>query len=213
MFQDPCPIFHHNPTEILKQVQNDNICVRIASVRVRDDSVCIRGDSIYIRDDSICFSGDIISMHIIKKIQNVYFKTKSFALIVIGSFFIASGWNWYHLAKRPHWRFALITLGMTAGLVVGFIVFKKAYRFAVRRWKRHAFWQTDFFAALDSLFFIFSLNFLVFFSRVEILSLFIVSITIALFFLRLHKFLAKHPNSSEWQGVNKMIFVLENIKW
>ncbi|MBU0546418.1 LTA synthase family protein, partial [Patescibacteria group bacterium] len=127
---------------------------------------------------------------------------------MIGSFFIASGWNWYHLAKRPHWRFALITLGMTAGLVVGFIVFKKAYRFAVRRWKRHAFWQTDFFAALDSLFFIFSLNFLVFFSRVEILSLFIVSITIALFFLRLHKFLAKHPNSSEWQGVNKMIFVL-----
>lgn len=140
--------------------------------------------------------------------KKIFQRVEPFIYQIFGSFIIVAGWNWYHLAKRPHWRFILITAVMGLILTIGFSVFKRIYLWVVTHYKRHSFWQTDFLRTLDSLYFILSLNFLVFFFRNELYSLIYVSAIIIFFFYQLHKFLAGHPNSKEWQGVNKMVFTL-----
>lgn len=82
---------------------------------------------------------------------------------VVGAFVIAAGWNWYHTPYRPHSRFVLISIATWAVVYVGYRIFKRLYHFLTLKFNRHIFWQKEFSRFLDSLFFICSLFFLVFF--------------------------------------------------
>jgi len=125
-----------------------------------------------------------------------------------GSFIIVAGWNWYHLAYRPHWRFVVISLAMWIFVFVGFQFFKFIFAHLAKRYKRHPYWQTEFIKFLDKLFFIFSLIFLIFFSRSEIISFVWVSFIFLILFWRLHDYLARHPAAGPWLIVNRSFFLL-----
>ncbi len=125
-----------------------------------------------------------------------------------GAFVIAAGWNWYHTAHRPNGRFIAISLLTWAGVFVGYRVFKWAYHFFTAKFNRHVFWQKEFGRFLDNLFFIFSLFFLIFFSRSQLLSVGLALILLGIFFHRTQAYLSAHPNAGEWKLVNKNIFTL-----
>ncbi|HSR89003.1 MAG TPA: sulfatase-like hydrolase/transferase [Candidatus Udaeobacter sp.] len=127
---------------------------------------------------------------------------------IVGAFVIAAGWNWYHTAYRPHSRFILISLATWIFVYVGYAIFKWLYQFFTVKFNRHVFWQKEFGRFLDSLFFIFSLFFLVFFSRQQMLSAGIFLYVMILFFYRSQQYLSLHPNAKEWKLVNKNIFRL-----
>lgn len=127
---------------------------------------------------------------------------------IVGAFVIAAGWNWYHTPYRPHNRFILISVATWVFVYVGYAIFKWLFRFLTVKFNRHIFWQKEFSGFLDSLFFIFSLFFLVFFSRQQMLSAGIFLYVMILFFYRSQKYLSLHPNAKEWKLVNKNIFTL-----
>ncbi len=127
---------------------------------------------------------------------------------VVGAFVIAAGWNWYHTPYRPHSRFVFISV-ITWGVVyAGYRLFKWAYHFLTAKFNRHIFWQKEFGQFLDSLFFLFSLFFLVFFSRWELLSIAVVLFIMAALFWKTQTYLSAHPNATQWKMVNKNIFTL-----
>jgi phosphoglycerol transferase MdoB-like AlkP superfamily enzyme len=125
-----------------------------------------------------------------------------------GAFVIAAGWNWYHTAYRPHSRFVVISLLTWVGVYVGYRIFKWAYHFLTLKFNRHIFWQKEFSKFLDSLFFIFSLFFLIFFSRSQLLSVGMALFLLAILFHQTQKYLSGHPNAHQWKLVNKNIFTL-----
>lgn len=133
---------------------------------------------------------------------------KRYFYALAGSWMIVAGWNWYHLAKRPHWRFVLISCLMWAVIFVGYQIGKWLFIRLTGHFRRHPFWRTEFVHFLDKLFFIFSLLFLIFFSRHEILSLGWASFVFLLFFWRLHASLARHPAPQPWLVVNRVFFIL-----
>ena len=90
---------------------------------------------------------------------------------IMGGFIIVAGWNWYHLAHKPHFRFILISSLMWAGLIFGFWLFKLLYKKLLKKFGKISFWHKEFNESINELYFIFSLFFLVFFSTNEILSL------------------------------------------
>ena len=125
-----------------------------------------------------------------------------------GAFIIAAGWNWYHTSYRPHSRFAVIVALTWIAIYVGYGVFKWAYHFLTAKFNRHIFWQKEFGRFLDSLFFIISLFFLIFFSRSQLLSVGLVLLVMGVLFWKTQTYLSHHPNAHEWKLVNKNIFTL-----
>lgn len=125
-----------------------------------------------------------------------------------GAFIIAAGWNWYHLKHRPYGRFALMTLFVWAAVYAGYRIFKWLYGFLIVKLNRHVFWQKDLDKFFDSLFFICSLFFLIFFSRDELLSVVITLLLLRLLFWKTQTYLSGHPNAAPWKAVNKTIFTL-----
>lgn len=127
---------------------------------------------------------------------------------IAGAFIIAAGWNWYHTPYRPHSRFVAVSLLTWVAVYAGYRLFKWAYHFLTVKFNRHVFWQKEFSGFLDSLFFICSLFFLIFFSRWELLSVVAVLLLIAILFWRTQVYLSAHPNAGEWKVVNKNIFTI-----
>ncbi|PIT88115.1 MAG: hypothetical protein COU29_03835 [Candidatus Magasanikbacteria bacterium CG10_big_fil_rev_8_21_14_0_10_36_32] len=142
-------------------------------------------------------------------LKKIYKKVQPIVLPLMGSFFIAAGWDWYHVAYRPHWRWGLIFFLTLFGIFVGYWFFKKIYRYLTEKFGRHAFWRSNyFFVFLDQLFFIFSLVFLIFFSRYELLSFVYFFAVLGLLFWRMDKFLTSHPLAENWRKINRLIFSL-----
>ena len=124
-----------------------------------------------------------------------------------GSFIIVSGWNWYHLAKRPHGRFVLISLVMWAALFVGYYLFVYVYTHAVHKFRRHPFWQEQFVKFLNKIYLLVSLIFIVFFIKNEFLSLIYVTAIFIIIGWRLQYYLAHHPGAEPWLKINRNLFV------
>jgi len=141
-------------------------------------------------------------------IFNSFKKYRPIFYTIMGSFIIVAGWNWYHLNKHDHARFALVSLFMWAGLVFIWFIFKRVYRYLMKRFHRYPWWQSEFCGFLDSLYFTASLVFLSFFSKSELLTLGIVSAVFLLLFWQSEYFLKKHPESAHWARVNRMFFCL-----
>ncbi|MFA5175530.1 MAG: sulfatase-like hydrolase/transferase [Patescibacteria group bacterium] len=143
-----------------------------------------------------------------KNIGNFIKKIKAGSYAIAGSFIISAGWNWYHTKYRPHWRFVVISLATWAVAYFGFRFLKFVFIHLTEKYRRHPFWRKEFGGFLDNLFFIFSLVFLVFFSRFELLSFIYVSAVILILFLRFHYFLSLHPAAKNWLIVNRAVFLL-----
>ena len=125
-----------------------------------------------------------------------------------GCFFIVAGWNWYHLAHRPAARFIIRSALMFAVLYVTYRIASYFLAWLIKRFNRHPFWQREFVAALDTLFLIGSLWFLVFFSRNEIVSLLYTGLVLVLFYVVAERFLRRHPAAEPWLAVNRRMFAL-----
>ncbi len=130
------------------------------------------------------------------------------AQTLTASCIIAAGWGWYHFKHRPHSKFILLVLGTFLAVFIGYRIGKWLYHFFTARFNRHVFWQREFGLFLDSLFFYFSLLFLVFFSRNQLLSLALFLLSMGLFFLKTQRYLSLHPHAHQWKLVNRQIFVL-----
>ncbi|MDO8499344.1 MAG: sulfatase-like hydrolase/transferase [bacterium] len=133
---------------------------------------------------------------------------KSGLFIFAGSFIIVAGWNWYHLAKRPHSRFVVISLTFWLVLIAGFYLFKWLFVHLCIRFRRHPFWGQEFSKYLDRVFFSFSLVFLIFFSKNELLSLAWAAAVFILVFSRLRVYLSEHPLARPWLTVHRSVFTL-----
>ncbi len=127
---------------------------------------------------------------------------------IAGAFVIAAGWNWYHTPYRPHYRFVYISIITWAVVYAGYRLFKWLYHFLTVKFNRHIFWQKEFGGFLDSLFFICSLFFLIFFSRWELLSIGMIIFLLAVLFWRTQVYLSAHPDATQWKLVNKNIFTV-----
>ncbi len=141
-------------------------------------------------------------------ISKIFNKIKLFLYPAVGSFFIIAGWNWYHLNKHNHARFVWISIAMWIALVLVWFIFKRVYRYFTIRFRRHPWWQNEFYVFLDSLYLIVSLAFLSFFSKNELLTLSIVGAIFLLLFWQSERFLRRHPESLHWVNVNRMFFFL-----
>ncbi len=141
-------------------------------------------------------------------ISKLLYKIKLLFYPSLGSFFIVAGWNWYHLAKRPHLRFVLISIGMWAALMIAWLIFKRVYHYLTIRFRRHPWWQKEFYTLLDSLYLTASLAFLAFFSKSESLTLGVVGTVFLLLFWQSERFLKRHPENGHWVRVNRIFFFL-----
>ena len=127
---------------------------------------------------------------------------------IVGSFVIVAGWNWYHLPHKTHLRFVLISCVMWLFLMAGFWVFKWLYKRLIDKIANLSFWKKDFYESINEIYFIISLFFLVFFSKLEVLSLFWFLTVIFILFWRVQTHLSKHPISFQWLTVNRAVFLL-----
>lgn len=143
-----------------------------------------------------------------KLIVRIYSRLKPQAYSLAGSFFISSGWLWYHYSHHPRVRIIIVTLITTALIFASYKLFKHFFGHLAIRFHRHPFWPAEFKNFLDKLFFVFSLLFLVFFSHSEILSFIYVSAVLLLLFYALHSALRKHPAATPWLAVNRSVFIL-----
>ncbi len=124
-----------------------------------------------------------------------------------GAGLIGSGWGWYHIAHRPHLRFVLTTLIICSGVFVTFHITKYLFCWAVRRFKRHRFWQEEFISFIDELFFVVALLFVIFFFTSEVLSLVYVALVGVLLFIRTQYYFSHHPGGEPWRAVNRAVFL------
>lgn len=143
-----------------------------------------------------------------KRLLNLIQKIRPVAYTAAGSFIIAAGWSWYHISRRPpHWKFVITACLIWAGVFVGYNIFKLAYSYITVRFNRHPFWQTEFKNSLNTLFFIGSLTFLVFFIEQEWISLLYFVMLIGILFWRIQHYLSLHPNGKDWKSINKQVFI------
>lgn len=126
---------------------------------------------------------------------------------VIASFIVAFGWQWYHFSRHSMTRFWMMTILLSLVIFTLYKLAKKLFQASVIKWHKHSFWYTDFFDSFDELFVIFSLYFLVFFSKFELLNLIYFCLISILLFWRLDKQLSKHP-ARGWQRVARQFFIL-----
>lgn len=139
------------------------------------------------------------------RIRNFCFKI-DFFYAGFASFLIAAGWSWYHFNKHPKWVFFGKTLALYAVVVLGFYLLRAAYVYLVKLSKRHDFWSTDFLRYFNELYLIGSLFFLVFFIRIEWLSLVYFGGLLLVLFFEVQKILKKHPDAEKWVGANNYFF-------
>jgi len=144
---------------------------------------------------------------VFKKKQKIIKKILPIIYNIIGGFFIVGGWNWYHFPHSPHFSFVLASIVMWFIAIVGFEIFKIIYQKLVKKFGRIGFWQKDFFNSINELYFFFSLFFLVFFSRNQILSLVYFLFILLLFFWRFQVHLSRHPTAFLWLTVNRVVFL------
>ncbi len=128
--------------------------------------------------------------------------------VLAGSFFIASGWGWYHFYRHPRLIFVGKNILLWLAVILFFHLFLAGYQFIVGRYKRNIFWQNVFPSYLAELYFFASLFFLIFFLRIEWLSLVFFVVTYWLFFRQTQKVLSLHPGGQKWLIANKTIFTL-----
>ena len=139
------------------------------------------------------------SIQYIKKLPG-----KLFALA--GSFIIAAGWSWYHFYRQPRWLFGLKFIAVAFLVYILFIILKKLYLFIVNRSGRHFFWRNGFYYNLDKFFFFSSLIFLIFFIKIEIISLIYCLLLFPALFVIVQKSLLLHPGGKPWITMNRWIF-------
>ncbi len=144
-------------------------------------------------------------MQLIKKVF-LFFWARVYSLAA--AFVIAGGWMWYHGNKHHLVRLVITTFCLAVGTFVAYQIGEWFYGFLVRHFRRHPFWQKDFRGFLDRIFFIFSLLFVVFLSRNELVSIIYVSLVLFVLFWRLQTYIARHPAPDLWLVVNKQIFAL-----
>ncbi len=125
-----------------------------------------------------------------------------------GAFVISAGWNFYHTKHKPYDRFFIFVISTWLVVFVGYRLFRWLYHFLTAKFNRHIFWQKEFGRFLDSLFFLSSLFFLVFFCRNQLFSVFIFLGLMGLFFYKTQVYLSHHPSGHEWKIVNKNVFTL-----
>ena len=125
-----------------------------------------------------------------------------------GSFIMAAGWSWCHISKHPKWIFVPKAIAVWGAVYVAYRVGKFIFREAARRTRRHSFWQEQFVGFLDRLWFYFSLLFVIFFLKSELLSVVYISAAFFLLYWRLQHYLSHHPHAAPWIAVTKNIFVL-----
>jgi phosphoglycerol transferase MdoB-like AlkP superfamily enzyme len=144
-------------------------------------------------------------------LKTIFGKLKSWwgiAQTLAGSFIISSGWSWYHFKHKPYNSFFIKVFAIWIAGFISYQIFKWLYHFFTAKFNRHIFWQKEFRSFLDSLFFYFSLFFLVFFSPNQVLSLVLFLMLMGLFFWRTQKYISFHPDAHQWKLVNKNIFIL-----
>ncbi|MFA6547492.1 MAG: LTA synthase family protein [Candidatus Magasanikbacteria bacterium] len=125
---------------------------------------------------------------------------------LIGAFIIASGWSWYHFSKHNHGQFVGKALVVMLTVFVGYQTFKKCFKYLVNKTKRHPYWENEFYHQLDRLFLFFSLIFLIYFIRQEIVSMVYAVFILAIIFWYTQKTLSIHPNSAVWKKINTLYF-------
>ncbi len=139
----------------------------------------------------------------------IFFKKYSdYLYSLLGSLLIASGWGWYHLSKHNLPVLAAKIMGIAIAVYAGFTLAKKIFIYLTQRFKRHSFWSSTFSSFLDELFFLFSLFFLIFFSRTELASVAFVLLLFPLVGWRIDRKLGMHPGGREWQAIHRWLFIL-----
>ncbi len=126
---------------------------------------------------------------------------------LIGAFVIAAGWSWYHFFKHNHGQFVFKATTLMLVIFIGYQIFKKFFKYLVNKTKRHPYWENEFYHQLDKLFLVFSLTFLIYFIRQEILSIIYAIFILCLIFWHTQKTLSLHPNSIIWKKINTLYFV------
>ena len=63
-------------------------------------------------------------INIIGKIKNIL---RPAMYGIVGSFIITAGWNWYHIKRRPHLKFVLISIAAWLVIYLAFIGGKKLF--------------------------------------------------------------------------------------
>lgn len=142
------------------------------------------------------------------KITKLSRRIKSGLFVCAGSFIMVAGWDWYHLAKRPHWRFVALSVAFWIGLCGAFYLFKFLFVHLTGRFRRHPFWKEEFSRYLCEIWFYFSLLFIIFFFKNELLSLLWATAVFSLVFWRLWVFLSRHPLARPWLIVHCSVFTL-----
>lgn len=125
-----------------------------------------------------------------------------------GSFIMVGGWNWYHIPRRPHWRFELISLIVWIILFFAYLLFKQFFGFLIKKFNKPEFWQVTFPDLMDRLWLLSSFLFFLFFSKSEIFTLVYTGAMFAALFFILQNFLRQHPQPQNLLAINKAIFGL-----
>lgn len=124
----------------------------------------------------------------------------------VGSWIIAAGWGWYHFNKHPKQLFIAKELALWLGVYVGYRVGKAALVWLLAKFKKSHFWQTQFIGYSDEFFFFWSLLFIIFFFKSELVSLVYVLAVVGLVYWRSDRFLTNHPDGVGWRHVNRSVF-------
>lgn len=141
-----------------------------------------------------------------EKIKKFLIKILPAVLVIAGSFIISFCWSWYHFNRHDVRDLVLRILLIGSGLAVGYGLFRYGFVWAVKKLDRHHFWHTKFVDFLPMLYGIFSLLFVVFLFKNELLSLVYAIGVLGLLFWRLDRLLGFHPNFFAWQKVNRSLF-------
>ena len=123
-----------------------------------------------------------LKLNMADKFKNILKQIRSGFYATAGSFIIAAGWSWYHVYKHPRWVFLAKAMLIWLGVYIGYRIFKLIFAYAVKRFRRHEYWQREFVSVMDKLFFVFSLLFGIFFLRNELASIVYASAILLLFF-------------------------------
>ncbi len=126
---------------------------------------------------------------------------------IVGSFIVSFCWNWYHLDKKDTTKLGLYIIGTFLFIYLFFFLSRRVYTFLIKKYNKIDFWHKDFYKSLPEIFLVFSLFFLVFLLKNQILSLVYFLFVFTLLFFVLERHLKKHPTAFLWRTVNRTVFV------
>lgn len=131
-----------------------------------------------------------------------------FLHIIVGSFFIAAGWSWYHFFRHPKLIFIGKAFILWLIVLATFFVGRKAFVLLVKKFRRHEFWSGKFLQFFEEIFFLSSLLFLIFFIEIEWFSLIYAAVVLFIIFYRVQAIITHHPGGQPWLAGNRSIFAL-----